>query len=103
MVCIARTVRAGCETGFERALHELVQRSLSLPGQLGVHIMRPAPGTGSREYGVVRTPASRAALEDFRTSPLYPENHTAPGGALLTWVVMPLLTRLLRRRLHPVG
>jgi antibiotic biosynthesis monooxygenase (ABM) superfamily enzyme len=176
-VCITRTARAGCEAAFEQTLHEFVQRSLSLPGQLGVHIMRPAPGSGSREYGVVRKFASRAALEDFRTSSLYLEwNHTAPeltegtgrveeltgleswftpSGAtvrplpawkmalvtwlgvnvvttpllvwlmplisprldfpwnnflfnapvvaLLTWVVMPLLTRLLRRRLHPVG
>lgn len=174
-VSITRTVRPGYEEAFERALHEFVQRSLHLPGQLGVHIMRPAPGSGSREYGVVRKFASHTALESFRTSALYLEwNHTAldltegggrveeltgleswftpsrgavrplpawkmamvtwlgvnvvttpllmwlmpvlapavpfpwsnfvfnaPVVALLTWVVMPVLTRLLRSWLHP--
>lgn len=77
-VCITRTVWAGCEAAFEQALHEFVQRSLSLPGQLGVHVMRPAPGSTSREYGVVRKFTNQAALEDFRLSALYREwNHTA--------------------------
>jgi len=72
-VCITRTVRPGYEAEFERALHDFVQRSLSLPGQHGVHIMRPAPGSGSREYGIVRKFASRDALTAFRTSPEYLE------------------------------
>jgi uncharacterized protein len=77
-VTISRTVRAGCEAEFERALHDFVQRSLSLPGQLGVHVMRPAPGSNSREYGIVRKFASRDALAEFRTSPAYLEwNQTA--------------------------
>jgi len=174
-VCITRTVRAGCEAAFEQALHAFARDSLALPGQLGVHIMRPAPGSGSREYGVVRKFASRSALEDFRASPLYQDWNrttldltegtgrveelngleswfTLPGGpirpppkwrmavvtwlgvnlvttplliwlmpvltrrvsfpwdnflfnapvvALLTWAVMPLLTRLLRRWMQP--
>ena len=174
-VCITRTVRPGCEESFERALHGFVERSLSLPGQMGVHIMRPAPGSGSRDYGVVRKFASRAALDAFRASPLYrewtrmaldltegdgrveevtgleswftpsdgpfrpipawkmatvtwlgvnlvttplllwfmpvlaprvpfPWNNflfNAPVVALLTWAVMPLLTRALDRWLHP--
>jgi uncharacterized protein len=70
-VCITRTVKPGCEADFERALHEFVQRSLILPGQHGVHIMRPAPGSGSREYGIIRKFASRDALAAFRTSPEY--------------------------------
>lgn len=72
-VSITRTVKPGCEADFERALHEFVQRSLALPGQMGVHIMRPAPGSGSREYGVIRKFASRDALMQFRTSPEYLE------------------------------
>ena len=48
-VSITRTVKPGSEAEFERALHDFVQRSLILDGQLGVHIMRPAPGSGSRE------------------------------------------------------
>lgn len=70
-VCITRTVKPGCEADFERALHDFVQRSLSLPGQHGVHIMRPAPGSGSREYGIIRKFTDRDALTAFRESPEY--------------------------------
>ena len=70
-VSITRIVKPGCEADFERALHDFVQRSLALPGQHGVHIMRPAPGSGSREYGIVRKFASREELEEFRLSPEY--------------------------------
>lgn len=77
-VSIKRTAKPGCEAAFERALHEFVQRSLVLPGQMGVHIMRPAPGSGSREYGIVRKFDNREALAAFRTSPEYLEwNQTA--------------------------
>ena len=173
-VSVTRTVKPGCEADFERALHEFVQRSLNLPGQLGVHIMRPAPGSDSREYGIIRKFADREALSAFRTSPDYLEWNqlavdltegtgrsaeltgleswfTLPGKtlqplpkwkmavvtflavfpvatvlnltlapmirswhflfagavfnacivALLTWLVMPLMTRLLHGWLHP--
>ena len=72
-VCITRTVKPGCEADFLRSLHDFVQRSLSLPGQHGVHIMRPAPGSRSRDYGIIRKFASREALTAFRTSPEYLE------------------------------
>jgi uncharacterized protein len=72
-VSITRTVKPGSEQAFERALHEFVQRSLTLDGQLGVHIMRPAPGSHSREYGIVRKFVNRDALTSFRTSPEYLE------------------------------
>jgi hypothetical protein len=52
-------------------LHDFVQRSLSLPGQHGVHIMRPAPGSSSREYGIIRKFANRGALTVFHESPEY--------------------------------
>ena len=72
-VAIVRTVKPGCETAFEQALHDFVQRSLTLPGQTGVHVMRPAPGSDSREYGIIRGFANRDALTAFRTSPEYLE------------------------------
>lgn len=173
-VCITRTVKPGCEADFEQALHDFVQRSLTLPGQMGVHIMRPAPGSGLRDYGIIRRFANRAAVEEFRMSPEYLEWNqiaveltegvgraeelsgleswfTAPGAplrslpkwkmavatvigvypaslllgetvgrwthewpiplralivaivmvVLLTWVMMPLVTRLLHGWLHP--
>jgi len=72
-VWITRTARPGCELDFERALHDFVQRSLSQPGQLGVHVTRPVPGSGSREYRIVRKFADREALAAFRASPDYLE------------------------------
>ncbi len=70
-VAVVRRVKPGCEAAFEKALHDFVQRSLTLPGQVGVHIIRPAPGSECREYGIIRGFASREALESFRTSPEY--------------------------------
>lgn len=70
-VSITRTVKPGHEEAFERALHDFVQRSLPLPGQMGVHVMRPAPGSDSRDYGIVRRFANRAALRSFHESPEY--------------------------------
>jgi antibiotic biosynthesis monooxygenase (ABM) superfamily enzyme len=72
-VAVVRRVKPGCEAAFEKALHDFVQRSLTLPGQIGVHIIRPAPGTDSREYGIIRGFANREALTTFRTSPEYLE------------------------------
>lgn len=70
-VSITRTVRAGSEPAFEEALYDFVQRTLPQAGQLGVHILRPAPGTNSREYGIVRAFAHRDALAAFHDSPEY--------------------------------
>jgi uncharacterized protein len=72
-VVIIRTVRPGCEAAFEQALHQFVQKSLSLSGQMGVHIIRPAPGSDSREYSIIRRFSDRDALIAFRTSPEYLE------------------------------
>jgi antibiotic biosynthesis monooxygenase (ABM) superfamily enzyme len=72
-VAVTRTVKPGCEAAFEMALHEFVQRSLKLPGQMGVHIIRPARGSDSLEYGIIRRFANRYALNAFRTSPEYLE------------------------------
>src|SRR6516165_1021286 len=72
-VAIVRTVKPGCEAAFEQALHDFIQRSLLLSGQLGVHVIRPAPGSGSRQYGILRKFADRDALTLFRTSPEYLE------------------------------
>ncbi len=70
-VAITRVVKPGCEEEFERALHDFVQRSLHLPGQLGVHILRPAPGSGSREYGIMRRFADAEARDAFYRLPLF--------------------------------
>ena len=63
-VAVIRTVKAGCEKEFEQALHDFVQRSLALPGQMGVSVIRPVPGSGSREYGIIRKFGSRLRNRD---------------------------------------
>ena len=72
-VAVIRVLKPGCEEAFERAIHDFVQRSIHLPGQLGVHILRPAPGSGSREYGILRRFASAEARDEFYRLPLFNE------------------------------
>lgn len=100
-VAIIRTVKPGGEKAFEQALHDFVQRTLSMSGQMGVHIIRPAPGSGSRQYGVIRKFADRDALDAFRTSPEYLEwnlavldltegsGHVEELSGLESWFTMP--------------
>jgi len=100
-VAVTRVVKPGCEEAFERALHDFVQGSLHLPGQLGVHILRPAPGSGSREYGVLRRFADAEARDAFYRLPLFEEwKQTVVGlvegepryehlSGLETWFTLP--------------
>ncbi len=96
-----RTVKEGCESGFEAALHDFIASSLHAEGQLGVHVMRPDPGAGSREYGIVRRFSSPEFRDRFYQSPLFQkwEQTVAPlteGGpqrqelsGLETWFTLP--------------
>ena len=100
-VAVIRTVKPGCETAFEQALHDFIRRSLTLAGQMGVYIIRPAPGSGSRQYGVIRKFADRNALEEFRMSPEYLEwnqivldmtegsGHAEELSGLESWFTLP--------------
>jgi antibiotic biosynthesis monooxygenase (ABM) superfamily enzyme len=100
-VAVVRRVKPGCEAAFEKALHEFVQQSLALPGQMGVHVIRPAPGADSREYGIIRAFATRGALTAFRASPEYLRwsdfaQHLTEGGGrteeltgLESWLTLP--------------
>jgi uncharacterized protein len=100
-VAITRVVKPGREEEYERALHDFVQRSLQLPGQLGVQIIRPVPGSGSREYGVIRRFENAKARDDFYRTPLYEEwKHTVAAlvegkpiyehlSGLETWFTLP--------------
>src|SRR3712207_6080337 len=72
-VSITRVGKAGCEAAYEEALHRFIDRSLTYPGQLGVHVVRPAEGSGSREYGVLRRFASKEDAEIFYRSDLFQE------------------------------
>ncbi|MDS4042875.1 MAG: antibiotic biosynthesis monooxygenase [Candidatus Competibacter sp.] len=172
-VAITRHVRPGCEAEFQRGLREFFQASFSHGGVWGALMLTPPPGSGSREYGILRTFANAKERDAFYASPLFeawderaraltegaPEYRQlhgleawfrAPNGppprwkmaiatflgvfpvatglsltlgpaiknwhfilanavfnacvvALLTWVVMPLLTRVLHAWLHPNG
>ena len=72
-VAVIRVVKPGCEEAFERALPDFVQDPLHLPGQVGVHILRPTPDSGSREYGILRRFASAEARDEFYRLPLFDE------------------------------
>jgi antibiotic biosynthesis monooxygenase (ABM) superfamily enzyme len=68
-----RTVRAGQEADFEAALRDFFQLTKDVPGQLGVHVVRPGPGSGSRDYGILRTFCSEEARRLFFESDLFLE------------------------------
>lgn len=70
-VAITRRVRQGCESDFQEALREFLQASLSEGGVLGVHMLVPPPGSGTREYGILRTFATEADRDAFYRSPIY--------------------------------
>lgn len=70
-VHINRIVRPGREAEFEAALRDFLPLSMKTPGQMGVHIIRPAPGSDSRDYGIIRLFANAAARDDFYASSLF--------------------------------
>lgn len=70
-VLTLRKVRPGYEERFEAALHDFIAQSFSTEGQLGVHVIRPAPGSGSLEYGIVRRFSSAEARDRFYHSALF--------------------------------
>lgn len=70
-VLTLRTVKPGCEEKFEAALHDFISRSLHTEGQLGVHVLRPGPGTGSCEYGIVRRFSNPEFRDRFYSSILF--------------------------------
>lgn len=100
-VQVIRVVRPGMEAAFEEALHSFIASSLSLPDQQGVHVLRPAPGSGSREYGILRRFASTEARDEFYASPLFAQweatvapliedtPHWETVSGLETWFALP--------------
>jgi uncharacterized protein len=70
-VAVIRRVRPGCEAEFQEALREFIQASFAHGGVLGAGMFVPLPGSGSREYGVLRTFRSEQERDDFYKSPLF--------------------------------
>ena len=52
-------------------MHDFISGSFHAEGQLGVHVIRPAPGSGSREYGIVRRFTNAESRDRFYESQLF--------------------------------
>jgi antibiotic biosynthesis monooxygenase (ABM) superfamily enzyme len=100
-VLVLRTVKAGFEERFEAELHDFIYHSLQTEGQLGVSVIRPVQGSGSREYGILRRFRDSASRERFYESPPFQQwevnvasltegeaKHQNLSG-LETWFVLP--------------
>jgi antibiotic biosynthesis monooxygenase (ABM) superfamily enzyme len=70
-IAITRRVRPGCEAEFEQALREFFQTSFSHEGVSGASMLTPPPGSGEREYGILRTFAGEAERDAFYASPVF--------------------------------
>jgi antibiotic biosynthesis monooxygenase (ABM) superfamily enzyme len=72
-IAITRRVRKTHVAEFERALTDFASRSLAEPGARGVHCLYPPPGSGSTEYGIMRSFVGSADRDAFYQTPLYKE------------------------------
>ena|SRR5882724_11413426 len=70
-VAVIRRVRPGCESEFQEALRECFQASFGHNGVLGATMMVLPPGSGSPEFGILRTFADEKVRDDFYASPLF--------------------------------
>ena len=79
-IVITRRVRPGCEADFQKALREFFQESFGHNGVLGASMIVPPPGSGSSEFGILRTFVSDRERDHFYTSPLFKawEERVAP-------------------------
>src|SRR6266566_8929171 len=68
-VIITRAVRPGNEQEFEEAVKAWIPNALAFTGYLGVHMLRPPPG--SREYGAVLKFRTQLDWDAFRRAPQY--------------------------------
>src|SRR6266851_8326704 len=70
-VAITRRINPGREQEFQSALKEFFARSLAESGVHGAAMLVPPPGSGSAEYGIIRSFANAAERDAFYASPLY--------------------------------
>jgi antibiotic biosynthesis monooxygenase (ABM) superfamily enzyme len=72
-VAITRRVKPGCELAFQEALRDFLKISFGQSGVRGATMLVPPPGSGSSEFGILRTFASRRERDAFYESPLFKE------------------------------
>src|SRR5258706_6982269 len=72
-VAITRRIKPGCEPEFQAALKEFFARSFAESGVNGAAMLVPPDGSGSAEYGIIRSFANAAERDAFYASPLYRE------------------------------
>lgn len=70
-LAITRRVRPGCEAEFERAVRDFFHASFAHGGVMGAHLLSPLPGSGSQEYGILRSFASEGDRAEFYQSPAF--------------------------------
>lgn len=70
-IVVTRRVRPGCEAEFRQALREFFQASFGHFGVLGASMLVPPEGSGSTEFGILRTFASAPERDAFYASPLF--------------------------------
>src|SRR5260370_30653563 len=70
-VAITRRINPAREQEFQTALKEFFARSLAQSGVHGAAMLVPPPGSGSAEYGIIRSFANAAERDAFYASPLY--------------------------------
>src|SRR5258705_728933 len=70
-VAITRRVLPGKEAEFQGGLREFFHDSFSHGGVLGASMIVPSPGSDSREFGILRTFASKAEKDAFYNSPMF--------------------------------
>jgi antibiotic biosynthesis monooxygenase (ABM) superfamily enzyme len=95
-VLATRTVRDGYQTEFETFLHQRQDVFAAAPGHLGLTVIRPR--TPDREYALITVLAGPLLI------PLPPPARfaivTPALSALVTWAIMPALTRLFAAFLY---
>ncbi len=70
-VAITRRVRVGREQEFEQALREFFLESFHRTGVQGAILLSPLPGTGGRDYGILRSFANETERDAFYASPAF--------------------------------
>lgn len=68
---VTRRVRPGYEAEFEANLLDFARSSMRVEGMAGVHILRPAPDSPTREYGILRSFESQSFADAFYESELF--------------------------------